>query len=73
MEKVKEKILELLQNCEEMFTSEIAKKLKISTTTASKYLGILEAEGKIECHTVTPYKYWRIKKDNKRNRGDKSG
>jgi len=61
MENVKEKILEVLQNYEEMFTSEIAKKLKISTTTASKYLGILEAEGKVECHVRTPYKYWRIK------------
>jgi len=68
MKRVKEKIIKLLQDERELFTAEIAKKLKISSTTASRYLAILEAEGKIISSVKTPYKYWGIKN---KNSGDK--
>ncbi len=62
MSKIKDKIMQLLQDGTDRFTAEIAQNLGISSTTASKYLGILEAEGRIECYQKTPYKYWKVKK-----------
>jgi len=61
MDGVKDKIVKLLQERGEMFTGEIGKALNISSATVSKYLGILEAEGKVSKSKKTPYVYWRIK------------
>jgi Mn-dependent DtxR family transcriptional regulator len=59
MSDIKGNILELLQGGGTLFTAEIAKTLKISSATASKYLGILEAEGKVKKERRTPYIYWK--------------
>jgi len=58
---LKQKILKLLKEKGEAYTKEIAKAISISTTTASKYLNILEAEGRVEKRIQKPYTYWRIK------------
>lgn len=63
--------MQLLQDGTDRFTAEIAKNLEISSTTASKYLSIMEAEGKIECYQKTPYKYWKVKKEG--NKGENNG
>ena len=59
MSEIKRNILNLLEGGHTMFTAEIAKALKISPATASKYLEILEAEGKIKKERKTPYVYWK--------------
>ena len=66
MSEIKDKIMQVLQDGTDRFTAEIAKNLKISSTTASKYLSILEAEGKIVCYQKTPYKYWKVKEKGKK-------
>lgn len=59
MSEIKRNILDLLQGRDSMFTAEIARTLKISAATASKYLEILEAEGKVKKERRTPYMYWK--------------
>lgn len=61
MDGTKDEIIKLLQERGEMFTSEIGRTLNISPATISKYLGILEAEGKVRKSKKTPYVYWCIK------------
>ncbi len=58
MEK-KRNILDLLQTEHEMFTAEIAKRVGLSPSTASKYLEILKAEGKVINYRRTPYVFWK--------------
>ena len=60
-EELKDKIIASLRKIGEMFTGEIAKELKISASTASKYLEILYAEGKVKRREKRPYTYWCIK------------
>ena len=60
MNETEDDIIKLLQKRGEMFTAEIAKGLNISSTTASKYLGILEAKGKVEQYKKTPYIFWKV-------------
>ena len=59
MDEKKHSILNLLQTEPEMFTAEIAKSLGLSPPTASKYLEILRAEGKVTNYKRTPYIYWK--------------
>lgn len=59
MSEIKRNILGLLQGGDTLFTAEIAKTLKISSATASKYLAVLEAEGKVKKERRTPYVYWK--------------
>ena len=59
MNEKKQNILNLLQTEHEMFTAEMAKSLGMSPATASKYLEILKAEGKVTNYTRTPYVYWK--------------
>ena len=59
MDEKKHSILNLLQTEPEMFTAEIAKSLGLSPPTASKYLEILRAEGKVTNYKRTPYVYWK--------------
>jgi predicted ArsR family transcriptional regulator len=59
---MKKRIIEVLQRKGEMFTSEIAKELRISPTTASKYLCVLEAKDIVEKdEKKKPYIHWRLK------------
>ena len=59
MDEKKLDILRLLQNGHDMFTAEIANTLGLSPPTASKYLQILKAEGKVKSYERTPYIYWK--------------
>ena len=59
MDEKRSNILKLLEGGREMFTFEIAKSLGLSPPTASKYLEILKAEGKIISYDRLPYKYWK--------------
>lgn len=66
MTDIEDKILELLrknkeQGKDDLYTTEIAKQLAIASSTATKYLAILEAKGKVICKEKKPYKYWKIK------------
>jgi len=57
----KERILQLLEQRQDMFTLEIAQCLGTSAPTTSKYLEILKAEGKITSYKRLPYVYWKRK------------
>jgi len=59
MDEKKRKLLNLLQTEQEMFTAEIAKSLGLSSATASKYLQILKAEGKVTSYEKIPYVFWK--------------
>ena len=59
MQEKKRRILNLLQNGHDMFTTEIAKSIGLSAATTSKYLEILKAERKVTNYKKTPYIYWR--------------
>jgi predicted transcriptional regulator len=59
MEEVKNKILDLLENRQELFTLEIARSLGLSPPTTAKYLEILKAEGRITNFNRLPYVYWK--------------
>jgi Mn-dependent DtxR family transcriptional regulator len=61
MEEIKKEIIDFLKNKKELCISEIAAFLKKSNSTISKYLSILEAEGKVISLKKTPYKYWKLK------------
>ena len=60
-EETKDKIIQLLKQQGKMFIKDIAKKLTISSATVSKYLGILNAEGKVSKSEQRPYIYWQLK------------
>ena len=64
---MKKKILELLRfNTEGLTITEISKKLGIHHTTASKYLAVIEAEGKLECRNIGMAKLFKIKPNGER-------
>ena len=60
-ENIKAKITKLLKTRDKMFTKDIAKELTTSPATISKYLGILNAEGKVSKSEQRPYIYWQLK------------
>ena len=60
-EETKDKIIQLLKQQGKMFIKDIAKKLTISSATVSKYLGILNAEGKVSKSEQRPYTFWQLK------------
>ena len=64
MDDTKERVLKLLEEVypQDLPISEIAKRLGISRNTASKYVAILETEGKIECRFIGKAKLCKIKK-----------
>jgi len=68
-DEIKDKIIQLLKKeRREMFTKEIADNLfpKMSPATTSKYLGILDAEGKVtKSDERKPYTYWHLKDNGK--------
>lgn len=70
MADVKEEILRILREREEVYTKELAKILSKSPTTVSKYLVILEAEGRVKRRVQKPYTYWSIKN---KNEGEQNG
>ena len=65
VEDVKERILELLKQVHPLDLSikEIAGRLGVSRVTVSKYVAVLEAEGRIECRVVGRAKLYRLKRD----------
>ena len=60
---IKNNIIQLLKERGEMFTKDIANNSspKMSPATASKYLGILHAEGKVLKSEQRPYIYWQLR------------
>ena len=62
-------ILEVLQHHKkELSTKEVAKLAKLSPSTAAKYLGLLEKDGKVTMREQKPFKFWtlRVKKEEKK-------
>jgi DNA-binding IclR family transcriptional regulator len=59
MEDKKSSILKALAQGREMFTLEVANRAGMSSATASKYLEVLKAEGKVTSHRQTPFTYWK--------------
>lgn len=58
----KEKILELLQSIHDGLTiTEVSRRLGVHYTTASKYLAVLKAEGKLECRDIGMAKLFKVK------------
>lgn len=66
----RDKIIQLLKKeRREMFTKEIAQKLRMALPTISKYLGILHAEGEVtKSDERKPYIYWRLKDNGKQTK-----
>jgi Mn-dependent DtxR family transcriptional regulator len=66
--KIKEKILGELKQVYPLDLSikEIARRLGVSRVTVSKYVAILEAEGRVECRVVGRAKLYRLKQDIRR-------
>jgi DNA-binding IclR family transcriptional regulator len=64
-EDVKGRVLELLKQAYplDLPIKEMARRLGISRTTASKYVAVLEAEGRIECRVVGRAELYRLKQD----------
>ena len=60
-DEIKDKIIQLLKQQGKMFIKDIAGKLTTSPSTISKYLGILNAEGKVSKSEQRPYIYWQLK------------
>jgi DNA-binding IclR family transcriptional regulator len=60
---IKSEILELLKNAypEMLMLKEIAERLKISRTSAARYVDALEAEGRIVCKKAGTAKLCRYK------------
>ena len=63
MQPVKERVLELLREVypQDLHISEIARRLCVSRNTVAKYVGILEAESRIECRFVGKAKLCRAR------------
>jgi len=65
MSEIRDKIIQLLREHDEMCTKDVAKGLKLSPSTTSKYLEIFRAEGLlIKSDNRKPYIYWRLKDSN---------
>jgi len=63
---VKDRIIKLLEiNREGLTITETSKKLKIHYITASKYLAVLEAEGRIKHRDIGMAKLFRINDEGK--------
>jgi len=60
-EEIKDRITQLLKKRGKMFIKDIARELTASPATISKYLGILNAEGKVSKSEQRPYIYWQLK------------
>jgi DNA-binding transcriptional ArsR family regulator len=57
-----DRILEALKlHPDEMSTKQVAKLAKMSPSVASKYLGLLEKDGKVTSREQKPYKFWKLK------------
>jgi predicted transcriptional regulator len=61
MEDIKKAIIDILTEKGGLCISEIATYISRGKNTISKYLLILEAEGKVTSMIKTPYKYWKLK------------
>lgn len=59
-QKIKNDILVYLEKNKEKTISQIAEGVGVSRPTASKYLQILEAEGKVRKREQTPYIYYSL-------------
>jgi len=61
---VRDRIIELLESIYPLDISlkDIASRLKVSRGTVSKYIAVLEAEGKVECRMVGRVKLCKLKK-----------
>lgn len=66
-EQTERRILEILAKRGELNIKKIAKLAKMSSSTAAKYLMILEKAGKVTLREEKPYKEWRIVSKNAKN------
>ena len=63
MPSYEERILSVIEESKVGLTTvDVARKAKVSKTTAIKYLSVLKSEGKCEFVEVGPSKLWRVKK-----------
>lgn len=63
MDDIKNNIIYLFSMNEQLCISEIASTLKRGKSTVSKYLSILEAEGRVKSIKKTPFIFWYINHD----------
>jgi len=56
-------ILEVLRQHKnkELCTKEVAKLAKLSSSTAAKYLGLLEKDEKVAMREQKPFKFWKLR------------
>lgn len=56
-----DRILEVLKKNGEMHTKKVAELAKMSASVASKYLGLLEKDGKVTLREQKPFRFWKLK------------
>ena len=54
-------ILSVLRKHGELHTKKVAELAKMAPSTAAKYLGLLEKDGKVFKREQRPFKFWRAK------------
>jgi DeoR/GlpR family transcriptional regulator of sugar metabolism len=56
-----DRILEVLKKNGEVHTKKVAELSKMSASVASKYLGLLEKDGKVVLREQKPFRFWKLK------------
>ena len=60
IEDIEQRIVQSLEQKPSSSISEVAERLSINRSTASKYLHVLKAKGKVDCRQVGPVKLWSL-------------
>ncbi len=60
-----QKIIKVLTKHNELYTKQVAELTGLSTNTVSKYLSVLEKEGRVKMRKQKPFKFWKLKPEEK--------
>lgn len=60
LDDIEQRIVQSLGEKPSSSISEVAERLSINRSTASKYLHVLKAKGRVDCRQVGPVKLWSV-------------
>jgi predicted transcriptional regulator len=60
LDAIEQRIVQSLGEKPSSSISEVAERLSINRSTASKYLHVLKAKGRVDCRQVGPVKLWSV-------------
>ncbi len=60
LDDIEQRIVQSLDEKPSSSISEVAARLSINRSTASKYLHVLKAKGRVDCRQVGPVKLWSV-------------